>query len=379
MSAPRKPLPASLFAPEVNEEDVAAFRDLVSLDLIPEQVAQVVTPASVYPAQRQVVATHWHPEHVPMELIRRRVDAMFPGKKEELIIPTQHNVVMEWDGYAGVEVDCYSRGFSRKVQLLIHAKAERLAEAHTFRSMLEHTRRYRASQLYEFLDSLVLPAHAARVEKGAAETGACKEVVAFCRAYALRLKRMLVDYAHDTPADVIKNKLIAHYVDTARGVAGDLFVERAQTFLKAVKKLVKDQFPLQYFYLTSEIIEEARSLGCGIVIPHPEQFWPILLADYDVDGYEVWNPQSREYTEFLIQVVRRHNAAGRTSKPLLIFMGDDCHMGEKTRPSRYQNQEKTAREIGYQPAWDEAPIMKALGASGVTPSTVIAQYRERLN
>ncbi len=44
-----------------------------------------------------------------------------------------------------------------------------------------------------------------------------------------------------------------------------------------------------------------------MVIPHPEQFWPILLADYDVDGYEVWNPQSREYTDFLIRALDNQN------------------------------------------------------------------------
>jgi hypothetical protein len=74
-----------------------------------------------------------------------------------------------------------------------------------------------------------------------------------------------------------------------------------------VKALVKVEFSLKYFYRTSEVIEEARALGAGIVIPHPEQFWPILLKEYDVDGIEVWNPQSRRYTEFLISVLNRRN------------------------------------------------------------------------
>jgi hypothetical protein len=369
----------TLFTPEVTEADVEAFQRLTTLALTPAQVEQVVTPPDVYPNQRQTLATHWHPEHVPLELIRRRIATLFPNSADELVIPTQHNVIVEWDGYAGVEVDCYSRGFNRKVQLLIHARAERLAEAHTFRSMLEHTRRYRGNQLYDLLDSFAVDDHADRVDRATEATGANEKVVAFCRAYAARLKRMLVDYADDIPVDIVKNKLIAHYLDTARIVAGDAFVDRAQTLLKGVKEQVKKQFPLQYFYRTSEIIEEARALGCGVVIPHPEQFWPILLADYDVDGYEVWNPQSREYTEFLIQVVKRHNVAQRGKRPLLIFMGDDCHMGEKTRDPRFQNSEKAEREIGYQPAWDELPVKKGLGGCGVTPSSVIAEYRARLD
>ncbi len=185
-----------------------------------------------------------------MALIGRRLEGMYPDKRNALIIPTQHNVITSYGDYAGVEVDCYSRGFNQKVQ---------------------------------------------------------------------------------------------------------------------------------YFYRTSEVIEEARALGAGIVIPHPEQFWPILLADYDIDGIEVWNPQSRKYTEFLISVINQKNrCSGFSKRNLLIFMGDDTHMAEKTRAPEVQDQEKAGREIGYQPAWDDLSIRKALIRAGASRRNVIQEYEARL-
>jgi hypothetical protein len=95
----------------------------------------------------------------------------------------------------------------------------------------------------------------------------------------------------------------------APGVYDDRLVNKAQVFLRAVKAVVKEQFSLSYFHRATEFIEEARAHQGGIVIPHPEQFWPILLADYDVDGIEVWNPQASQYTNFLIHAVNRHNTS----------------------------------------------------------------------
>ncbi len=160
---------------------------------------------------------------------------------------------------------------------------------------------------------------------------------------------------------------------------GEALIDRTQTFLKAVKVRVKADFPLQYFYRTSEVIEEARALGAGIVIPHPEQFWPILLADYDVDGIEVWNPQSRKYTEFLISVINQKNRCGGISKrDLLIFMGDDTHMAEKTRAPEVLDREKARREVGHQPAWDDFSIRKALIRADTSRGRVIQEYKQRL-
>lgn len=362
---------------EITEQDYARFRAVVSTDLDDVQRERVTTPASVQHMQKSVLAVHWHPEFVPMDLIRRRIDATFPNKEEELIIPTQHNVLMEWDGYAGVEVDCYSSGFNQKVQLLIHAPAQNVAEAHTFRAMLEHTRKYRASQLFDFMHTITAPLED-RISRAAAETGAEADLVQFVFIQVSKIESMLEELWSEVPTDSVKNKVLRNWFDMLREDYGDPFIDRVQTYLKAVKAIVKENFSLEYFYRTSEVIEEARLLGAGIVIPHPEQFWPILLAEYDVDGWEVWNPQSRKYTDFLVTALDEKNrcrAGGR--EPLLVFMGDDTHFGEKVKDPAHQKAEKAAREVGVQ-VWEDMNLSKRLIVANMSRRRVMREYRDRL-
>lgn len=391
---------------DVTEQEDALFRSLIVTDLAPWQSGQVATPSAVHEAQREVLATHWHPEFVPMALIRQRIEAMFPGREEELIIPTQHNELTSWDGYTGVEVDCYSSGFNQKVQLLLHFESDRVGsdttpaaapaqadapggapapavsapgdKAHTLRSMLAHTRKYRASQLYDYVRAVVRPDDDV-AGPAVRETGADDDVLAFARVMTGKFSRLLETHGADLPEDMIKNKLLRNFIDGLRGEWEDTFIDRVQAYLKAVKEQVKRRFPLGYFYRATEFIEEAHGLGGCVVIPHPEQFWPILLAEYDVDGYEVWNPQSSRYTEFLISVANRKNRGpGRSRREILVFMGDDCHLGEKTRPREQQDTEKAAREVGLQPAWDDPAVRKRLSLTGVSRSSVIREYRARL-
>jgi hypothetical protein len=217
-----------------------------------------------------------------------------------------------------------------------------------------------------------------RVERAAAKTGASSDLVRLVRVHVARLKVLIDRNWSVTPTDMLKNKLIRNYFHTLRARYDDQVVRHAQVFLTEVKKLVKADFSPTYFYQTSEIIEEVRGLGGGIVIPHPEQFWPILLADYDVDGIEVWNPQSREYTEFLIHVVTHQNKRGYRNRPLLITMGDDTHFGEKVLAPQYQDGEKAGRELGLQPAWDEVGIRKGLCVAGIDRRSLIEAYTSRL-
>lgn len=373
------PIDLERISPEPTEWDQRAYEEITSEKLTDEQAARVTTPTMSDLKQREVLGIHWHPEFVPLELILQRVEAMFPHREEELIIPTQHNVLVELNGYAGVEIDCYSVAFSRKVQLLTHFVAERVRGADAFRAMLEHTRKYRASQLFEFVDSVVDPAFEDRVELAAEKTGATDELVRFCRLHVAKLKRLIDRNWSVTPTDMLKNKLVRNYFHTLRALYDNQFINHAQVFLNAVKKIVKAHFSLTYFYRTEEIIEEVRGLGGGIVIPHPEQFWPILLAHYDVDGIEVWNPQSREYTEFLIHVVNHENKLWqRHPRHLLVTMGDDTHFGEKVLDPAYQDKEKAGRELGLQPAWDDVGIRKKLALAGMDRRTVIEEYRARL-
>lgn len=362
----------------ITESDETRFWAVVSEALTDQQKAQVAVPERTFPRQEAVLAVHWHPEHIDMDLIRQRIDAAFPNRKQSLIIPTQHNELMSFGDYTGVEVDCYSRGFNQKVQLLLHFESDRVADAAVLKEMLAHTFKYRSSQLFDFIRTLTDP-NTERLDQAARQTGANPALVAFVRAYVGKISLLLDRHADQIPTRSIKNKILRNFFDTLRPDHGDALIDRAQTFLTAVKKIVKAHFPFHYFYRTSEVIEEARSLNAGIVIPHPEQFWPVLLAEYDVDGIEVWNPQSRKYTPFLISVLREKNQRRTGAKrDLLIFMGDDTHMAEKIRDPADQKPEKAAREIGYQPAWEDLTIRKRLIMANAGRRHVIEAYKARL-
>lgn len=372
------PLFPEKFSDEITENDEKIFAKITSTCLSPEQADQILTPSGIYPRQKSVLAVHWHPEFIPLDLIEKRLRAMFPNMSTQLIIPTQHNVLMTFHEYAGVEVDAYSRGFNQKVQLLLHFKAKKVETAHVLKSMLSYTLKYRQNQLNDFIHTLIKP-NEKRLQQAAEETGATDESIRFVRVQIKKLHELMERHYDQLPIDMFKNKLLRDFLDEYRPEYGDAWINRAQTFIHAVKLIVKSHFSMRYFYRTSEIIEEARSLGGRIVIPHPEQFWPILLADYDVDGYEVWNPQSRRYTEFLISVVNRKNAqTGENRNKLLLFMGDDTHMSEKVRDPDKQDREKVSREIGIQTAWDDMHIQKALITANLNRKIVIGEYKNRL-
>lgn len=366
---------------EITESDQQAFKEITRLDLNQQQIKQVITPMDVLPRQKSVLAVHWHPENIPLELIRQRLEATFPNKQNELIIPTQHNQIMTYDEqYSGVEVDCYSRGFQRKVQLLLHFKAKNLEDAHVLKSMLAHTYEYRASQLFELLDTLIDAQWEDYRQLAAEGTGVGENVINFARLQSKKLRRQLELNESDISRNIIKNRLIKDYIDVQRSLYPNNFINRVQIFIKSVKKIVKQNFSLTYFYRTSEIIEEVRQIGGGIIVPHPEQFWPILLCDYDIDGYEVWNPQSQEYTEFLVNVINRQNKSrGKDRKKLLLFMGDDTHMSEKIKDPTKIEASKYYRDIGVQPAWDDLSIRKSLIIGGFSREKMIEEYKSRLN
>lgn len=379
--APEKQDQPIVLSEDITEWDQKVYREITSAELNEEQVERIITPAEVYPHQEEVIAFHWHPEFISMELIRKRIDRMFPNKKNEFIVPTDHNVLKTYDDcYTGVEVDCFSKGFNRKVQLLLHFENSRLEKADTLKSMLAYTLKYRSSQLFELIDSIIDPQFDHRFQAAAKQTGADEDLIHFIKIYTGKLKSLFLENKADTPVTHIKNKLLANYFDRLVEFYDERLIKRAQYLIQVVKKSVKKSFSHEYFYQTEEIIEEARAIGAGIVIPHPEQFWPILLADYDVDGYEVWNPQSRDYTEFLINVVTRQNRTReRADKPLLIFMGDDTHMSEKIKDPECQNKEKVSRQVGLQSAWDDMGIRKSLSAASVDRSKLIEEYKNRLS
>ncbi|MDR1397790.1 MAG: hypothetical protein LBJ14_08670 [Desulfarculales bacterium] len=367
----------------VTEQDETAFMEMVRTTLLPWQEEQILTVPAVHETQTEIMALHWHPEFVPIPLVRQRMAKMFPNAEEEICIPTQHNQLLSIDGYAGVEVDCYSSAFNLKVQLLCHFKTSRLEQAHTFKNMLGHTASYRSSQLYLLLNTLAsaLQKNKAHqlVQKVVRDNGFEHTEVEFTARLAAKLTALIDKYHHAIDPGCFKNKMVRDMLDAQHGLYDKILIGKAQAYAREIKREVKNIFPTGYYYKTEEIIEETRSLGGAVIIPHPEEFWPILLADYDVDGYEVWNPQSRQYTEFLISVLTRQNQRrGRRRKKILLCMGDDCHLSEKVKPISRQDPQKASREVGLQSAWNYPAVKEKLRRGKSRRGEVIAEYRARI-
>jgi len=67
---------------------------------------------------------------------------------------------------------------------------------------------------------------------------------------------------------------LTNYVSRLREFYDARIIDKAIIFLLEVKKIVKRQFPPDYFYDVHEVIEEARAYGAGIVVPHPSSSGP---------------------------------------------------------------------------------------------------------
>jgi len=364
---------------EITETDERIFFKITSQELTSDQIDRIITPTEIYSREKFLLAVHWHPEFIPMDLATRRIAAMYPNAEDSLIIPTQHNQLMTYGDFTGVEVDCYSRGCNQKVQLLLHFNNERVETADVLKSMLTHTFKYRSSQLFDYIHTIIKPVEE-RINQAADETGSDESLIQFVTVYVRKIHDLLDRHMDSLPETAVKNKIIRDFFNELRPLYSDHLINRVQTFITAVKKTVKANFSTRYSYRTSEVIEEARALNGGIVIPHPEQFWPVLLAEYDVDGYEVWNPQSQRYTEFLISVLTEKNKTrNHGRRELLLFMGDDTHLGEKVKDPSMQSPKKALREIGLQPAWKDLTIRKQLIFANTDKQKVISEYRNRLS
>ena len=367
---------------EITDWDESVYLQLVSRELTSEQCKKILKPKRIRSEDEIILAVHWHPEFVPLDLIKTRIETMFPNRSLEMIIPTQHNVITSYDGFAGVEVDCHATEFGAKAQLLLHFKSEKLdtPKANTLKDMVRHTFTYREKQMMNFLDLLAEKEHDEERNRAAAKICATEELVAFVLVHARKLLSLISKFEGQTPVEALRNKLVHDYFNELRFFCDGRVIDRAQNYLSAIKQIVKGNIDLSTFYTVQDFIEETRGLGGGIVIPHPEQFWPVLLTDYDVDGYEVWNPASKKYTEFIISVLAKQNAHRKKGdRELLVFMGDDTHVGDKVKSQTRVVRGRETREIGVQPAWKEPQIRRMLKSVGVEKRQVIERYCERLD
>jgi hypothetical protein len=76
----------------------------------------------------------------------------------------------------------------------------------------------------------------------------------------------------------------------------------------------------------------------------------------------------------------KNRRRGNFERRMLVFMGDDTHMGEKTLPVKNgSDPSKAKREIGLQPAWDDLGIGKKLIVADMDRPKIIEEYSARLD
>ncbi len=367
-------------AADLDEEDWRQFHHLTSVELTAGETELAASPGRAAPESRAYLATHWHPEWIPLDLIRRRLDTAFPRAENSLAIPTQHNRVLTFGPWAGVEADAYDRRYGLKVQLLVHFAADRRPRASAFLAMMDRTYNYRAHQLLDILGRLAEPDAASLNVQKALKCSVTETALRMARFYAIRL-RTLIERSGilGGPADeMLKNRLLPDFLQARSSPAHRALAEQALMVIGAVKKTVKTGLNPEAFHSPEEIIEEARSLGGGVVIPHPPIFWPILLADLDVDGWEVWNSSTPHHTVFLLEALDRANQARRGRRRLLAFMGDDTHLSGKIRPARSEEKDSANREIGFQDPWFDPAVQTVLERTGQSLIGTLNEYRTRL-
>ncbi|MDR1165136.1 MAG: hypothetical protein LBO66_04545 [Deltaproteobacteria bacterium] len=370
--------PAALLAREardLSDEDFSLFNSLTNVDLTAEETEAARSPTAVDPSPQEVFATHFHPEWVPLPLIGERLQKAFPNATGRLAIPTQHNVLLSLDDYTGVEADVFAPEYGIKIQLLVHFHNSRLPRAGTLDAMIQRTFRYRALQLLDVLAQLSSPDEATLKE--IKKMGFHETSVRLARLYASKLQNLLAETRIvATPrAETLKNRLITDFIEKKATDLPPLALDRLLALVNCVKKAVKGRLNPARFHAAREVIEEARGLGAGIVIPHPPLFWPALLDDLDVDGWEVWNPSTPNHTLFLIGCLARKPQG---AKRLLAFMGDDTHMSSKIRASMAYDKGGPPREIGFQPPWRDPAVAQALKDAGQSRERTLAEYRARL-
>ena len=361
-------------ARDLDEAGWQLFDRLTTVELSAEESLRVVRPDRTAPEAERFLAVHWHPESAPLDLIQKRLSAALPRAHDFLAIPTPHNQVVVFGPYAGVEADVYAREYGQKIHLLIHFSAERLPRAGVFLDMVDRTYRYRARQLRELLDFLAGPG--LDDISGPSLKGAGPEVRGLARFCALRL-REFIDQSGlvGTPRDgMLKNRLLPDFMTALFG--SDLRLSLALEVVRAAKKKVKAAFKPENFYTPRELIEEARALGAGVVIPHPPVCWPVLVDDLDVDGWEVWNPSTPHHAAFLTRALARANEARRRRR-LLAFMADDTHLSRKYRPEPGREWGEGG-EIGFQDPWFDPALSRLLSETGQSLAGTLNEYRARL-
>ena len=352
------------------------LHQLCNPEIDPLQLDAIAAPQALDPDLDHIMAVHWHPEQVAPELALKRFRALYPAAREYILIPTQHNRLTAIDGFSGVEIDC--RWTGGKLQLLAHFHGTAAELDAAFLADLERTRRYRNGQLQAFLAALTAQSHSGLRQDLAHDAGLASAGLAWAEQRAARLGTLLAREQSRLPQDALKNKLVRDWLLHELGGMGHPQSATLLRWLGLVKEQVKRDFPLDWFLPASEWIARIHELGGTVTLPHPEFFWDALEAGLPLDGVEVWNPQSWRRSEELLAALVAGRIKGHGGRPVLPTFGDDCHLGEKLKPLSLQDEEKSGREIGWQPAWDWPGIATLLAQAGWGRRELVREWITRL-
>ena len=366
----------------IEAQDWVEFNRLTSMCLSPEEEKLAAISDQQPSDTKEFMAIHWHPEWVPLGLIKQRVARSFPQAENSLLIPTQHNQIMSLGAWAGVEADVYARQYGLKVQLLIHFPVERLGKSSALQAMMNKTYNYRANQLMDILDRLV-ETEPGQVGSDFKICSVSEAALHMARVFAARLRALIGQSGimQHSQTEMLKNRLLADFIFARTKPEDAVVVQQALAYIEVVKKKVKGELNPDAFYTPEEVIEEARGFGAGVVIPHPPMFWPILLSGLDVDGWEVWNPSTPKHTLFLLDALKRANNLGQRPRrrPLLVFMADDTHMSGKIRSNTNSRTGFSTREIGFQAPWFDSEVRVELRDMNQSLLGTLNEYKARLS
>lgn len=350
------------------------FEDLIKDQLNKDKTDKVTNPRFIMPEIENVLALHWHPENLSIETAVKRLSKTFPNATNKLIIPTDHNIFKSYQGISGTEIDCFAKELKKKVQLLIHIKDDNLKNSFTLKTMVNYSAEFSKKFLLFFLDSLIGKSTVSNFiwEKVASEAVLDKkyyeEIRKLSKEFITLFESRKIDYF------LISNSLLVNFVCNILTKYNDLIKKQAKLFLLEFKKLCYIHFDTKFFYSVEDFVEEVQWSGGAISVPHPEQFWPILLTKYKFDGIEFWNPSSASYSELILDRIIRLNKYKKEA--VIPLVGDDTHFNKLVE--EVSKNRIPSRDLGYQPIWKSKIIQQILKRNSLCKQKIIDLYRERL-
>jgi hypothetical protein len=233
---------------ELNQWDQEAFERIISTELTEEQKARVVTPGLTFPGQKSLLAIHWHPEFIPSDLIAQRISACFRTARRSWSFPPSTTCLSRLGGLHWREVDCYAAGLIARCScccISIRTGWSGPPASRPCWSTRSNTGPGSFSNIWIRWLILFMTAVCrgpwpppARTRSWCASPGST----------AGKLKQLIEINQSIIDEETIKNKLLPDFFEELRAFYPERLINHAQSLLHAVKKIVKAQYNLTYFY-----------------------------------------------------------------------------------------------------------------------------------